>query len=309
MVSIIIPNYNHARFLEERIKSVLNQTYQDFEVIILDDCSTDNSLEIINRYKSHPKVSKIVVNEKNSGSPFKQWHKGIELASHEMIWIAESDDTCEPTFLETLVRNHTENNTVLSFCKSLLVDETGIVMENHFQHNLTDDFILDGKDFICQHLVGKMTIQNISSAIFNKKTAANISTDYTNYRYAGDWLFATELTQKGKVGFVCSPLNYRREHMANATTKGRQSGNVLIEEKMIYDYFLQHGFLSSKKYKWYRKDILRQIHILGYKGETKKQLLTIWNASAKERLWIDLLFITDFLRKIKRILLKGNNNK
>jgi glycosyltransferase involved in cell wall biosynthesis len=79
LVSIIIPNYNHARFLDERMTSVLEQTYQHIEVIILDDCSTDNSREVIEKYRSNPKVSKIVFNDTNSRSPFKQWYKGFQL--------------------------------------------------------------------------------------------------------------------------------------------------------------------------------------------------------------------------------------
>lgn len=67
-VSVIIPNYNHSSYLKERIDSILNQTFQNFEVIILDDCSTDNSKEIIELYRDHTKVSHIVYNEKNSGS-------------------------------------------------------------------------------------------------------------------------------------------------------------------------------------------------------------------------------------------------
>jgi glycosyltransferase involved in cell wall biosynthesis len=80
ILSTIIPNYNHASFLEQRIDIVLNQTCQDFEVIILDDCYTNNSREIIERYRNHPKVSRIVYNEVNSGSTFKQCEKGITLA-------------------------------------------------------------------------------------------------------------------------------------------------------------------------------------------------------------------------------------
>lgn len=97
-VSVIIPNYCHARFLNQRIDSVLNQTYSDYEVIILDDCSTDNSREIIESYRNHPKISHIVYNEKNSGSTFIQWEKGFELARGEYIWIAESDDVA-PIYL------------------------------------------------------------------------------------------------------------------------------------------------------------------------------------------------------------------
>ena len=92
LVSIIIPNYNHAKFLDERIQSVLNQTYQNFELIILDDKSSDNSVEVINQYKDDPRVSSIIINKDNSGSTFKQWYKGIEIAKGEIIWIAESDD-------------------------------------------------------------------------------------------------------------------------------------------------------------------------------------------------------------------------
>lgn len=80
LVSVIVPNYNHAQYLEQRLDTVFNQTYQNFEVIILDDKSTDNSLEVINRYKDNPHLSQIVVNEQNTGSPFKQWDKGINLA-------------------------------------------------------------------------------------------------------------------------------------------------------------------------------------------------------------------------------------
>lgn len=72
LISVIIPNYNHALFLKQRIDTVLNQTFQDFEVIILDDCSTDSSREIIEQYRGHSKISNIIFNDKNSGGVFKQ---------------------------------------------------------------------------------------------------------------------------------------------------------------------------------------------------------------------------------------------
>ena len=78
--SVIIPNYNHSAYLDERIQSILNQSFQDFEIIILDDCSTDNSIEIIEKYRNEPKVSHIILNSQNSGSTFIQWNKGFEYA-------------------------------------------------------------------------------------------------------------------------------------------------------------------------------------------------------------------------------------
>lgn len=79
--SVIIPNYNHADYLEQRITSILLQTFTDYELIILDDCSEDESLAIIEKYKHHSKVSQVITNDNNSGSPFLQWTKGITLAT------------------------------------------------------------------------------------------------------------------------------------------------------------------------------------------------------------------------------------
>ena len=123
-ISVIIPNYNHAQFLEQRIESVLNQTVQDVEVIFLDDNSTDNSREVFSKYVNHPKISHVIFNETNSGSPFKQWNKGFSLATGEYIWLAESDDYADPRFLETLVEILEENPQVgVAYCQSHQVDK------------------------------------------------------------------------------------------------------------------------------------------------------------------------------------------
>src|SRR5690242_21921320 len=87
-VSVIIPNYNHARYLPRRIESVLRQSYQDFELILMDDASTDDSREVLSLYLSDPRV-RVQFNEVNSGSPFKQWNKGVKLARGKYVWIAE----------------------------------------------------------------------------------------------------------------------------------------------------------------------------------------------------------------------------
>jgi glycosyltransferase involved in cell wall biosynthesis len=72
LISVVIPNYNHAQFLEKRIESVLNQTYKNIEIILLDDKSTDNSIDIIKKYEQNPVVSHVLQNTENSGSPFLQ---------------------------------------------------------------------------------------------------------------------------------------------------------------------------------------------------------------------------------------------
>ena len=92
LISVIIPNYNHARYLPQQIESVLNQTFQDIEVILMDDCSPDDSRSIIAAYAASDTRIRVVLNEHNSGSTFKQWNKSIAQARGTYVWLAESDD-------------------------------------------------------------------------------------------------------------------------------------------------------------------------------------------------------------------------
>ena len=78
-VSVIVPNYNHAPYLRQRLDSIINQTFRDFEVIVLDDASTDNSREIIQTYAHYP-MFRFLFNETRNGSAFKQWQIGLENA-------------------------------------------------------------------------------------------------------------------------------------------------------------------------------------------------------------------------------------
>ncbi len=132
-VSVIIPNYNHADFLKQRINSVINQTNQEFEIIILDDCSTDSSRKIIEQYRQHPNVSHIVYNEKNSGSIFKQWQKGIDLAKGDFIWIAESDDYADCRFLERMIYILNDNRDLgFVYCNSKIILDDGTLDKNTY---------------------------------------------------------------------------------------------------------------------------------------------------------------------------------
>ena len=179
-VSIIVPNFNHVDFLSQRLESIFTQTYKNFEVILLDDCSTDNSLEILEQYRSHPKVSHYVINDKNSGSPFRQWYKGIKLAKGEYIWIAESDDYAEPNFLEELAKIlDIDKSVALAFCKSNWVDN-----KNRISTDLTirrQGAKEGGKSEIRNHLVFGNSIQNVSAVLFRADSLKKASPKYAKY--------------------------------------------------------------------------------------------------------------------------------
>ncbi|WP_179319489.1 glycosyltransferase family 2 protein [Winogradskyella helgolandensis] len=186
LVSVILPNYNHEAFLQERLDSIFNQTYQNYEVIILDDCSTDNSLKILDRYKYHTKVSHFIVNTTNSGSPFKQWKKGLDLAQGDYIWIAESDDFCDFNFLESQL-DYLKNVDVtvsetLTYCKGIKPKE---VLHPLFKTGesqvLTNDTILN------------CPILNVSAVVFKAVDREQLKKCFFNeFNIIGDRVFYHE---------------------------------------------------------------------------------------------------------------------
>lgn len=248
MVSVIIPNYNHSSYLGQRIESVLNQTYQDFEIIILDDCSTDDSLHVINQYRNHPKVAQVIVNEKNTGSPFLQWEKGITLAQGEYIWIAESDDYSHPTMLASLVEMLGEYpNAAVAFCNSKIVDDNeNITMELDFDDiNYPDTSIHKGEDFLSYKMKFYTRIYNASSAVFRRTCWERIPKVYTKYRSAGDYLFWVEIMRKGDVCWLHKKLNYYRSHPNNVTKQATSNGRNAEERYKQVCYFRENSYFSS----------------------------------------------------------------
>ncbi|MDQ6812946.1 MAG: glycosyltransferase [Bacteroidota bacterium] len=248
MVSVIIPNYNHAIFLKKRIESVLNQSYNDFEVIILDDCSTDDSKRVIEEYSDHWKVAHIVINETNSGSPFIQWQKGFELAKGDYVWIAESDDYADPEFLSTAITLFEANTTVgLFFCDSNVVDAGGIVHIDYYKKFRNRNFntekwnynyISTGIKEVKDHLIFDCTINNMSATVFKKKLLSNVKFYQLNkFKYCGDWYFLLALAMQTDIGYIANSLNYFR-YGTNNFKKGTRSALNYHRERALVKYYL-----------------------------------------------------------------------
>ncbi len=232
-VSVIIPNYNHSAFLNQRIESVLHQTYPIKEIIILDDCSTDNSRKIIEEYRSNTKLQ-IHYNKKNSGSPFKQWKRGIKLAKGEYIWIAESDDYAEPNFLETLIQL-LENGNGLAYCRSSDVDENGKIKSDFFWADGLDgkrwknDYTNDGNEEIINYLAYRCTIPNASACVF-RKDLAPLNCGFDKMRYCGDWLFWIKLLEQTTVVYSSKVMNSFRHH--TSSTRNMKSEKEELRKKL-----------------------------------------------------------------------------
>ncbi|MBE9598803.1 glycosyltransferase [Pedobacter sp. MC2016-24] len=246
-VSVIIPNYNHADYLVQRIESVLNQSYQDFEVIILDDCSTDNSSQVINPYSQHPKVSEIIYNKKNSGSTFKQWEKGIALAKGEFIWIAESDDWCESNLLAELVFGlEKDPKCTFSYCQSYCIQNTNEISWQS-QHPLLSE-VIEGDIFIREYMLLNNSVFNASMVLWKKEQFKNISKEFLDYKFCGDWLFWIELSRLGKVHVSGKLLNYFRKHDQDVSGKATKTGLDLIENLKVLQILYRENLITDLEY-------------------------------------------------------------
>ncbi len=231
-VSVIIPNYNHARFLESRIESVLGQTFTDFEVILLDDCSTDGSRAILEKYQGHPRVSHLVYNAANSGSTFRQWQLGIGMARGECIWIAESDDRAEPTFLERAVSRLGQPGVGLVFCQSRVVDEHNAEVSinlKRYREPWTKDLVMNGPEMLKTYFLKWNVIPNASAVLFRRALAVEALPALASFRYAGDWFFWAQMLPHTNVAFIKDELNFFRVHGRNVSGKAEKAGLTFIE--------------------------------------------------------------------------------
>ena len=241
LVTIIIPNYNHAPFLKQRFHSIFNQTFQNFEVIILDDCSTDNSKEIIEEYRNRPQTSHIIYNEVNSGSPFKQWAKGLKLAQGEYIWIAESDDWAERNFLEEMISIlQKDSSLVLAFCESYWEFPSKTIQGTSFKKST----FFNGKQFLKKHQIFYNNIVNASSVLFRKKFLSKIPTNYQEFHGSGDYILWSYLCELGNLYYTTKLLNHFRRHDTATTSKCIATGQSFFENHRIYNYFKSKGYVS-----------------------------------------------------------------
>ena len=276
-VSIIVPSYNHAQFLEERIESILNQDFDNFEVILLDDLSPDNSAEILKKYQNHPKVSHCIINEKNSGSTFYQWNKGIDLAKGELIWIAESDDVADPHFLAKLVPKFDQNpNLVLAYSQSYRMNAQGEVTgtwkdctDSSDAELFTNDFELSGLEYFEKFLKTGNTIPNASGVIFKKQTYLDVGGANPRLKFIGDWDIWAKVVTQGDIFFTPECLNYFRYHDTSVIAQARKNKDhfeyrsqlILFREGMsqFLDIYRKKCDAANKTYDISQKMLARDL--------------------------------------------------
>jgi glycosyltransferase involved in cell wall biosynthesis len=256
LVSVIVPNYNHADYLDERISTIVNQTYQNIEVLLMDDCSPDESRSVLEKWAAKDDRLEALFNEKNSGSPFAQWARGSSWAKGKYLWIAESDDACALDMLalhvDALERNE---KAVMAYSHSHLVDEEGAFLRDFKEDygfifgdasRWKSDFTADGKAEVARSMIFSNTIPNASGVLFRKSVFDQVGAPETSWRLNGDWLFYSRLLQHGELQFFATARNYFRFHERTQRSRAIASYTAFDEILAMYAIYEREGWTDQQ---------------------------------------------------------------
>uniref|UniRef100_A0A9E8CKV0 Glycosyltransferase n=1 Tax=Bosea sp. NBC_00436 TaxID=2969620 RepID=A0A9E8CKV0_9HYPH len=242
-VSVVVPNYNHENFISDRLDSILRQTFQDFEVIVLDDCSSDNSVDKITPFLRDPRV-RFISNDVNSGSVFKQWERGVRQAKAELIWIAESDDLCDANFLKTLSAYMLDPDVNIAFGRTEIIDEVGVLVPGALKPYLDrfspgfgeQAFLQTGPEFVNAGFGALCSIVNASGALLRKAALVKALPDAMKFRVCGDWRIYLEACIGGAVAYDPRAVNYFRRHSQSTVHKLEGTDTYFSERVNIADF-------------------------------------------------------------------------
>jgi len=235
-VSLIVASYNHSVFLTRRMDSLLQQTYSDIDILVIDDKSTDNSVEVLRKYQSNPKV-RLLSREVNGG-----WvtvsNQGLALSSGEFVLFANCDDECDPLLIESLVSSLSVNPSAgVAFSRSLLVDENGqemgddfLIREVNFRRRCEKNTLLSGKE-MSRYLLHSCVIPNLSAALFRRECLVNIGNFSYEYKVCSDWDLFFRVAAKYDFAYVSEPLNRFRQHSKTIRS--------VTKEKIVYEEYFR----------------------------------------------------------------------
>ena len=233
-VSVVVAAYNHAPFLNQRLRSVLEQHYHDFEVIFLDDASTDDTARVFAPFADDPRI-RAVFNARNTGNAYVQANRGVRMARGEYVWVAQGDDHAHPDFLATLVPILEANPQVgIAYCQSLAVDETGREIESLARatarldpRRWQGDFINDGRDEIRRFLIQRNAIPTLSAVVFRKSVCEAVGYFDESLRLSGDYLTWVRMLMRSNIAFVARPMNFFRYHGGSVRRRSSQEGLLI----------------------------------------------------------------------------------
>lgn len=242
-VSVIVPNFNHSKYLKQRIHSIINQSYRNLELIVLDDCSSDDSVNVIdNLLKASSLPTRLIVNDINSGNVFNQWEKGINEADGDIIWICESDDFADPDFLENLVDEFYDPSVKIAFGCIEFATEEGHPYPGIFKYSVEamEEMALDyikkpANWWFSNGFQLRNLIPNVSGCLIRNSFDSRFDFNkIKNYKICGDWLFYFLHASNWQIVYNKKAKSYFRQHDKNTSASNQDKLYFYKEHLDIY---------------------------------------------------------------------------
>ena len=249
-ISVVIPVYNVERYIRQCLDSIINQTFQDFEIICVDDGSTDNSVRIIEEYSNFR--IKLVKQEHRGAAEAR--NNGMKLAQGKYIQFLDSDDYFEPTMLEDLYKKAEEFSTDITVCSAVIVDENNNILENGNRHSpINLDVCPLDKPFSPQDFPDDLFIL-FSAAPWNKlylkDMIINNNLKFQNLSSCNDSGFVRIANCCAKKIVVINKVlvNYRFNRKGStAEFRANKAGNLLKAGNYLKDFLVKNNLFEFYK--------------------------------------------------------------
>lgn len=259
-ISVVIPAYNHERFIGPAIDSVLNQTWTDLELIIVDDGSTDNTAKVIEAYDD-PRLS---YTWQENQDAFNTINRGMSLARGEYIAILNSDDIYTLDRLETLLAFAEQNQSACVITDVIPISDDGDIFKDpafgwNQWHQRNRDFYFSQKDLYAGFLQGNLMVT--TSNLFMSAEAVQTVGEFCSLRYLHDYdyIFRLMLAFPDQVHYLDqSSLLYYRIHDGNTLSEAAITGREQDLE-VIKKYMLARLPIADRKYAEAGSDRLRAL--------------------------------------------------
>ena len=240
-ISIVMASYNYASIIGEAIESVINQTYKDWELIIVDDGSTDNSVEVIKKYLNDNRI-KLYINEKNLGLA-KTVRKGIQYSTSDWIAFLESDDKFFPNALEEKVKAISKNADIIFTNLELIGNENlKLLYLQHFENIKTYWKLLINTGFVenfAQYISNVNLIPTFSVVMVKKNLLMKCKFN-SLCKSSLDYFLWAQLSLY-KVYYIDKKLTYWRLHDDSYINRDKQNWlKKYIFNIIIYSYTIKN---------------------------------------------------------------------
>lgn len=255
-ISVIVPFYNHAAFVQRRIESLLAQTAGRLELILLDDASTDNTASLLRQWEHHPAVQCVCINAHNSGSPFLQWQRGLQLARQPWVWIAEGDDYCDPDFIQALLPALTEPGCVLAYNEVRWVNEHDELLKASQPQPAR---WYSGREFLARHMMLQDHLVNSGMVLFRQSALQGLPNRWTEMKQAGDYLLWVQIAAQGKVYASGTEQAAFVRHSQSLSLQQLGTPQHLQESMEVQDWMVQHAGVSKRLQQYYFQQQLVQL--------------------------------------------------